>query len=116
MMSFMQQQIESGQWLAVETRDGLWYLPYDVCPSSVDMFLDAVEDGQYDEDELSATGKCDLLEYLPVFDANHVYSVSRVSGYGARLSAPGYMDCTDWCVFDTEDEARAYLRDTYGDE
>ena len=32
---------------------------------------------------------------------------------GVRLSAPGYMDCTEWCVFDTEQEARDYIRDTY---
>ena len=34
-------------------------------------------------------------------------------GYGARLSAPGYMDCTDWTVFDTEQEAIDYLAETY---
>lgn len=33
--------------------------------------------------------------------------------WGARLSAPGYMDCTDWAVFDTEEEAREYIRDEY---
>ncbi len=31
-----------------------------------------------------------------------------------RLSASGYMDCTDWCgPFDTEEEARQDLSDTY---
>ena len=34
-------------------------------------------------------------------------------GYGARLSAPGYLDCTDWAVFDTEDEAVEYLAEEY---
>ena len=37
----------------------------------------------------------------------------RKQGYGARLSAPGYLDCTEWTVFATEDEARTYLTDTY---
>jgi len=32
-------------------------------------------------------------------------------GYGARLSAPGYLDCTEWEVFDTEQEACSYLAD-----
>lgn len=41
--------------------------------------------------------------------------MQRVTGYGARLSAPGYMDCTDWCVFDTEQEAIDYLEETYLD-
>jgi hypothetical protein len=26
-------------------------------------------------------------------------------GYGVRLSAPGYLDCTEWEVFETEAEA-----------
>ena len=38
-----------------------------------------------------------------------------IQGHGSRLSAPGYLDCTDWCVFDTESEACQYLLDTYGD-
>jgi len=37
----------------------------------------------------------------------------EIIGWGARLSAPGYLDCTDWSVFDTEREAKEYLRDTY---
>jgi hypothetical protein len=36
-----------------------------------------------------------------------------VHGYGARLSANGYLDCTEWCVFDTEHAAAEYLADTY---
>jgi hypothetical protein len=32
---------------------------------------------------------------------------------GARLSASGYMDCTEWSIFDTEEAARDYIRDTY---
>ena len=49
-----------------------------------------------------------------VFDENaRVWSVDHTVGYGARLSAPGYMDCTDWVVFDTEQEAIDYLAETY---
>lgn len=42
--------------------------------------------------------------------------VDEVKGYGARLSAHGYIDCTEWTVFDTADEAEAYLEETYGDD
>lgn len=38
------------------------------------------------------------------------------TGYGARMSAPGYLDCTDWVVFDTVAEAKAYLVEYYDDE
>jgi len=38
----------------------------------------------------------------------------HITGYFARLSAPGYLDCTDWeGPFATEGEARAYIRDTW---
>jgi len=26
------------------------------------------------------------------------------------------MDCTEWTVFDTEEEAEKYLEETYGDD
>jgi hypothetical protein len=34
-------------------------------------------------------------------------------GWGARLSASGFMDSTDWCVYDTEAEAREDLAAMY---
>ena len=43
------------------------------------------------------------------------WTIEFTWGFGARLSAPGYMDCTDWCVFDTEQEAIDYLEETYLD-
>ena len=45
-----------------------------------------------------------------------VWTTEKTVGYGARLSAPGYMDCTDWAVFDTVKEAEDYLEDTYPEE
>jgi hypothetical protein len=40
-----------------------------------------------------------------------------ISGWWCRLSAPGYLDCTDWHgPFDTEDDAIEYLIDTYFDD
>ena len=38
--------------------------------------------------------------------------VRTFEGVGCRLSAPGYMDCTEWAVFPTEEEAREYIRET----
>lgn len=32
------------------------------------------------------------------------------------MSAPGYLDCTEWCVFDSVKEAREYLKEYYGDD
>lgn len=39
--------------------------------------------------------------------------IESVNGYGARISAPGYLDSTEWCVFDTEAQAQAYLDEMY---
>lgn len=33
----------------------------------------------------------------------------------ARLSAPGYLDCTDWTIHPTREKAEAYLVETYDD-
>jgi len=36
------------------------------------------------------------------------------TGWFCRLSAPGYLDCTDWTgPFPTRHEAEAFIRDTY---
>lgn len=43
-------------------------------------------------------------------------STDDQSGYYARLSAPGYLDCTEWSgPFSTEDEAYESLVEMYGD-
>jgi hypothetical protein len=42
-----------------------------------------------------------------------INSIRRIEGYGARMSAPGYLDCTEWVVFDTEAKAEAYLEENY---
>lgn len=53
---------------------------------------------------------------LPLdIDWNRVETIERREGHGARLSAPGYMDCTEWSVHRTEAEAAQYLIDTYYD-
>lgn len=92
-MAFMEQQIEHGEWYEVETNHGTEWLPVDVIGDISD------------ESELS--------DYV---EGTEIHSYTRREGYGARLSAPGYMDCTDWCVFDTEQEAQEYLDETYGDD
>lgn len=58
----------------------------------------------------------ELWEYLSSglkenVEAGKVEAVLWRCGWGARMSAPGYMDCTDWCVYDTEKEAWQELCD-----
>lgn len=57
-------------------------------------------------------GPEDLLEFIDGMYIEH----EEIQGWGARLSAPGYLDCTDWCVFDTAEEAKEHLREMYDAE
>jgi len=82
-MAFMQKQITVKQaWWQVETSIGTEIVPVDLVsqePADSSAFEDYCE-GQ-------------------------VQSWELIQGYGARLSAPGYLDCTPWSVFETEEEA-----------
>ena len=40
-------------------------------------------------------------------------TIEHVDQWGSRLSAPGYMDRTDWNLYDTEKEAKEGLADIY---
>lgn len=62
----------------------------------------------------------DLVGYRPTladlaeYTEGEPRSFEPVVGYFARLSAPGYLDATEWSgPFDTLEEAKADLRDTY---
>lgn len=44
------------------------------------------------------------------------HALGRVRGYGACLSADGYLDATEWTVHATPADAARYLIDTYYDD
>lgn len=88
-MPFMEQQITVKMlWYEVDTRHGIDYYPSDM----------------FTRDEVSAMA-----------EVNDEY-ITEVHGYGARMSAPGYLGCTEWSVFDTAEEAQEYLDEYYGDD
>jgi len=89
-MAFMEKQVtEKSDWYEIDGTEGTVWVPADVVGS---------------------------LEHAGDYYAGEIWTVEARKGYGARLSAPGYMDCTDWCVFDTEAEAEKYLEETYPDD
>ena len=47
--------------------------------------------------------------------SDHGEKIAEHVGYGARISAPGYCDCTEWAVYDTEKEAWEGLLEMYPD-
>jgi len=109
MTDFMQRQVTGKQnWLRVETSQGTEFVPSGQlalfvrnsdCPSQ------PLDSNEYD---------CYEKQIRPYVEGT-IESWENIQGHGARLSAPGYLDCTDWCVFDTVSEAEAYLERMYGE-
>ena len=60
----------------------------------------------------------DRNEYVVPSDSYHPQEIDTVleTGFGilCRMSASGYMDCTEWAHFDSYKEAYDYLIDQYG--
>lgn len=99
-MSFMQPHIEFASFYLVETVHGTECIPEDVCGA----ITDPRQLQGYCEGDICFDEDIPASEQVPELR----------TGWIARLSAPGYMDCTDWSWHETEDEAREYLADAYG--
>lgn len=97
-MSFMLHQVYFGGYFAVETSIGTEFVPDDVIGRTVGTAAEAFEN------------------YVNGSIANPDECIEHKTGWLARLSAPGYMDCTDWTVHPGEMQARAYLAEVYGDD
>lgn len=116
-MSFMQREIRHDLWLEVDGRNGVESIPAELVGHigwmKVGSFYDC--DGPFEEDSNLKL----LLDNLEDYIEGSVDGVTQVQlseGWGARLSAPGYMDCTEWAVFATREEAEAYLDEMYEDD
>ena len=86
---FMAPEIEEGEWWEADSKDGGTYS----YPAWIVSKREAADD--------CGAKMCD---------------VRKVTGFGARLSASGYLDATDWTVYATEDDAIVALVDMYGDD
>lgn len=96
-MSFMQEQIIYDRWIEIDSKEGTFFIPQDLI-------------GKTTEPRLS-----DCAPFIPCLPQN-VISMRIIDGYGARLSAPGYLDCTEWTVFPTKEQAQKFLTEMYGDD
>ena len=111
-MSFMQRQVTvKRKWYEIETNAGTWFVDVDDVDGG--KFAEALSGGLELDTWALKTLEPDYLKYT---EGSRLAGLSVREGYGARLSAPGYMDCTEWSVFDTEAEAEAHLDETYGDD
>ena len=97
-MSFMQPRVEEGMFFEVDTSWGGEVVPADVV-------------GRFCLTKASA-----LSDYLSGKPLDPDEEIPVQHGWLARMSAPGYMDCTDWSAFKSEYEAWAYLVENYMDD
>jgi len=105
----MEDQIEYGAWAEVETDQGTEYVQIDVTG----------EPGAWCGSEVTEDHGivfANVAGFFEQYVSGRIRSIKRISGYGARLSAPGYLDCTEWAVFKTEAAAKEYLREMYHDD
>ena len=89
-MPFMEPEIIQGRGWEVETDGGTFYVP--------DLALEAT---------VGPVARI-LMQYAPEPVGGRHVAHRRVKGYFCRLSAPGYLDATDWEFFTTEADADAW--------
>ena len=96
-MPHMQTEVVFGTYFEVDTTHGTEIVPTDACGHTMTTVAEALRMPDYEVDSWYA--ECPVKE-----------------GWLARLSAPGYLDCTDWSAFETETEAREFLEEFYGED
>lgn len=109
-MSFMQVEVSGPEnWIEVDGPYGTEIIPCDICGNLLD-YDTFIEDGGCEEYYISAAF-AEISDYCE----NRICSgIREITGYAGRLSAPGYLDCTEWMgPFDSAAEARRAVIDTY---
>lgn len=101
-MGFMEPEIQEGDWFSIDGPCGGEHIPADL------VSLDIPE--KITEEWLEDVALPALHDFI---ENRKLWTVEKIHGFGARLSAPGYMDCTEWTVFDTEEEAKDHIREFY---
>ena len=116
-MSFMKPEIVHGLWLRVDTQNGTWWVPEDLVGP---VFLK--QDVSYEvdwynleEDSNLRALIIDLEDYVEA-DRTEIYELTLVEGWGGRMSAPGFLDCTEWVVLPDREDVEAVLEDMYGED
>jgi hypothetical protein len=111
-MAHMEKQTYSGVFYMVETNAGCHCLPQDVCGT-----IPGIAQGEgwyWDCNETESETQvwlaaCDQVR--PYVEGSKILNITASKGTLYRLSAPGYMDCTEWTTdpnspeFDDMDDA-----------
>lgn len=101
-MSFMEPETYKGAMWGVDSAHGIELVPCDL-----------IGDTLTGDTLAKATALRDYITPQPA----DVWSVKLVRGWFARLSAPGYLDATEWSgPFRSERAALRFLREMYGED
>lgn len=94
---FMEPQItEKCAWYEIETTHGTWFAQVE------------------DVGDIPVT---ELERFKPFTEGGKVIEVKlRENMVGYRLSAPGYLDRTEWCIASSRTAAKRELMAQYGDD
>lgn len=99
-MSFMKPEVYYGAYYEIEANHGETHIvPVDVTDVATSLVS-------------CPAGK--LTDYIQGTIDDPYEMITPVKGWLARMSAPGYLDCTDWSAHASEEEARSNPRRTDG--
>ncbi len=85
-MAFMQPVAEYFTMYHVDTNHGTEYVPQELVSLDLDASLD----------DITEANEAILKALEPYIEGSEVYEIAEFTGWYARLSAPGYLDCTEW--------------------
>jgi len=113
-MAFMEPEYIKDDFIEIETDSGTWFVPESCSGIPREwMFVS----NRYRIVNLGDDGFKNIAAFYGDYVGGGPKSIITVSyianQVGCRLSAPGYLDCTEWSVFDTIQEARAFIENTY---
>jgi hypothetical protein len=108
---FMKPEVYFGLYFAVETSQGTEIVPEGI--AALPLGVNFKAGNSFDSDSQF----WDLIQkaFIPCIDGQEIESVDCQEGWIARMSAPGYMDCTVYSAHDSECEAWEHLIDMYCD-
>ena len=98
-MSHMKKETYKGAYYEVETTQGTWFVPEEVsgCIEGMTIGETWYEDaGETEDEHRTWADAVSILEDFVEAGPSTIVSIGKRVGTLYRLSAPGYLDCTDW--------------------
>lgn len=105
-MPFMRPEILTCDYWLIDTDQGGQIIPCDVCDPDDRIGPDDTHAKDESDDERIDRLEDEFRDYM---EGHRLITAERCHGVIGRLSASGYLDCTDWSAYDSEEAAIAEL-------